>query len=265
MTAIALEPRAALRAVNSLEVKIVTAEDEATDSLLWEQAARVVDCLESGMSQRKVAAGWINPRTGRSYSAQHVNNVKAVFVKYTGQDITFRTAYWRVANPAPHGTLSESHEWYTPEKYITAARTVLGAIDLDPASCAQANRTVRAITYYDKKVDGLSRPWNGRIWLNPPWGKWTAPFVGRLLEEFRAGRVSAAVLLVNAHSTDAEWFRPLWDLPTCFTDHRIDYDSDDEKDTSSTHGSVFAYCGAKETLFAKTFAPFGAIVRRWKP
>lgn len=62
----------------------------------------------------------------------------------------------------------KSFEHYTPVEYIEAARYVLGRIDLDPASCARANETVRASTYYTKEDDGLTQTWFGNVYLNPP-------------------------------------------------------------------------------------------------
>lgn len=159
---------------------------------------------------------------------------------------------------------SESDDWYTPATYVEAARAVLGEIDLDPASCDIANRTVRAAKYYSIDHDGLAHPWAGRVWLSPPYGSLAGAFVGRLVTEYAEGRVSAAVVLVNAHSTDASWFQPLWDHPLCFTNHRIDFIPPPGRPKSgSTHGSVFAYLGPHPSLFAKCFHGFGAVVRRW--
>ena len=56
---------------------------------------------------------------------------------------------------------SKDEEWYTPAKYIEAARGVLGAIDLNPASRLAANEIVQAAKFYSKQQDGLSLPWCG--------------------------------------------------------------------------------------------------------
>jgi hypothetical protein len=96
---------------------------------------------------------------------------------------------------------SLNHERYTPAKYLEPAREVLGGIDLDPASCEEANKTVGATTFFDKTRDGLLQEWWGRVWLNPPYGDLAGAFIDKLSEERAAGRVTAAICLVNAHSS----------------------------------------------------------------
>lgn len=161
-------------------------------------------------------------------------------------------------------TQSLTNEWYTPAEYIETARRVLGGFDLDPASCAEANETVRASRYYSEDNSGLDHdPWKGRVWLNPPYGRLAGAFVIRCAEQYQAGNVTAAVILVNAHSTDTAWFRPLWDGTLCFTHGRLNFAGGTAKRGGSTHGSVFAYLGSDPSTFAEHFAQFGAIVRRW--
>ena len=70
-------------------------------------------------------------------------------------------------------------EHYTPGTYIATARYVLGGIDLDPASSAEANDTVQAQTYYTAADDGLDLPWFGRVFVNPPGDK-----SGKLVKAF---------------------------------------------------------------------------------
>ena len=98
----------------------------------------------------------------------------------------------------PMGGVStrSSAEVYTPAPIIDAARVLMGGIDLDPASCADANGTVRADTYYTKEDDGLSLPWYGRVWCNPPYGGGGLRlFAERLLTELEAGTVERAMFL----------------------------------------------------------------------
>lgn len=78
----------------------------------------------------------------------------------------------RAAKKAPPANVrhsKESVEWFTPEKLVAAEREVMGEIDLDPLSCAVANKVVKATAIFTRRDDGLA-PWNvwrGRLHVNP--------------------------------------------------------------------------------------------------
>ena len=74
---------------------------------------------------------------------------------------------------------STTAEHYTPEFIADRVRLVMGGIHLDPASCHEANLTVRATRYFSKDDDGLSRPWTGSVFCNPPGDK-----SGKLIQKF---------------------------------------------------------------------------------
>lgn len=65
---------------------------------------------------------------------------------------------------------SDTNEHYTPADIVEAARTTLGAFDLDPASCGAANQHVQAAKFYTKEDNGYMKFWEGRVFLNPPGG-----------------------------------------------------------------------------------------------
>lgn len=163
---------------------------------------------------------------------------------------------------------SQSNEWYTPTRYIEAVRQVLGAIDLDPASCEIANKIIRATRIHTVDDDGFSQSWQGRVFLNPPYGRdeedsnqarWSA----RLVDEYQAGNVKAAILLVNA-VTGEKWFSRLWDFPVCFTDHRIKFYNMDGEYNQPTHSNAFVYMGDDAGLFARVFCEIGVVVKRFE-
>lgn len=171
----------------------------------------------------------------------------------------------RMGNARQALSSSESSEWYTPAKYIEAARELMGAIDLDPASCEQANQTVCAERYYSAADDGLAQQWRGRVWLNPPYGRdstgessqgvWSQ----HLAEEYEAGRVSEGVLLVNA-VTGCRWFAPLWRRPICFVYGRIGFTRPSGVALSPIHGNVLVYFGTQVARFVEMFSGLGRCV-----
>lgn len=110
-------------------------------------------------------------------------------------------------------------EWYTPSPIIEAARAVMGGIDLDPASSPAANETVGAAEFFTVAADGLSRPWHGRVWLNPPFSD-NARFIPKLVREYQAGRVTEACVITFA-SLDTEWARLLMAYPRWYPVGRV--------------------------------------------
>ena len=157
------------------------------------------------------------------------------------------------------------HEWYTPVEYIAAARDVMGGIDLDPASCEVAQATVQARQFFSKEQDGLAQPWQGRVWLNPPFeAAVIAPFVAKLIADYQAGAVQQAVILTDA-ATDTRWFHDLADMALCFcfTKGRIKFTSPLSDSQAPQRGQLFTYLG-RDTKgfdrFKQRFADIGLVV-----
>jgi hypothetical protein len=85
--------------LNRLERSILAAEDSAEDAR-WLQAEEIVRRLGRGETKREVAVSWINGRTGKPYSQEHVSRVASIWVKYgpvnPGLRPTFSNAYAEV-------------------------------------------------------------------------------------------------------------------------------------------------------------------------
>lgn len=176
---------------------------------------------------------------------------------------------WRILGMEQAANFSsESVEWYTPPRYIEAVRSVLGEIDLDPASSALANKTVGAKAFYALKDDGLAKAWRGRVFLNPPYGRtaagdsMAAAFCGKAISEHRSGRVPECVILVNSVHSQA-WQAPLYDFVICLVDHRIQFcAADGEENKSPTFQNLFAYLGPNEGRFSEVFGALGYVMKR---
>jgi hypothetical protein len=154
--------------------------------------------------------------------------------------------------------LSTHNEYHIPKKYVEEARKVMGRIDLDPASCAAANKTVKAKKFYTAKDKGETQPWEGCLFINPPYGGEQAKFVKKLMAEMNSGKVQEAIILLSARCTETNWFQPLWDGLLCFTDHRLSFNNMAE----GFMGSVFVYFGPNRAKFIKSFKQFGTIVEK---
>jgi len=160
----------------------------------------------------------------------------------------------------------KSEEYYTPPEYVEAAREVMGAIDLDPASCETAQEWIWATQFYTREDDGLQHEWEGRIWLNPPYSKTNGKsnqgtWSQKLIDEYRSGRVSEAILLVKA-ALGYKWFEDFWcDFPVCFARERLSFiKADGSSDGQSKQGTAFFYFGENIECFREIFSQFGRVI-----
>jgi ParB family chromosome partitioning protein len=159
---------------------------------------------------------------------------------------------------------SGNNEWYTPEQFITAARAVMGSIDLDPASSALANETVKATTYYTAEDDGLSQEWQGNVWMNPPYSTdMIGRFVDKLVDSVEAGSVTQAIVLVN-NATETAWFGKIVSMASAvvFPSSRIKYLRPDGAKGSPLQGQAVLYIGRRSDIFLEAFGGcgWGAII-----
>lgn len=91
-------------------------------------------------------------------------------------------------------------EWLTPPELIKS----LGEFDLDP--CAPINRPWEmAKRHFTIMDNGLSQPWEGRVWLNPPYGRETFKWIERLSEHPDGG-----IALIFARTDTKGFHREIW-------------------------------------------------------
>lgn len=165
---------------------------------------------------------------------------------------------------APHvSNNSGNNEWYTPPEYLEAAHAVMGGIDTDPASCDLANKHVKAAEYFSVDDDGLSQEWTGRAWMNPPYsGDLIGRFIDRMVDQYRRGNVTEAIVLVN-NATETAWFQTLAAQADaiCFPKGRIKYlDSTGKPANTPLQGQAFIYLGPQKKAFHRVFSAFGFVV-----
>lgn len=229
------------------------------------EAAR--ELIEDGMSQRKAALALGVDQKTVSNDMREENS----------SNRTGRTSIDRVLidsseeNSSPEKDEQPAHhlarntgnnEWYTPAEDIERARKVLGKIELDPASSDIAQETVKAGRFFTKEQDGLQQEWTGKVWLNPPYAKGDIePFVAKLVAEYQAGHVKAAIMLTN-NSADTEWFHKAAAHAgaICLTRGRIKFEDPNSARNAPLQGQAFFYFGPNVKKFVSLYAPTGVVL-----
>ena len=103
---------------------------------------------------------------------------------------------------------SSTDEWPTPRAFFDACAVEFGGFDLDPCATAE---NAKAVNFYTRADDGLSRVWWGRVWMNPPYGRTIGAWMRKAWQESQRETiegipdVSLVVCLVPARTDTAWW------------------------------------------------------------
>ena len=94
----------------------------------------------------------------------------------------------------------ENDLWLTPPAILHA----LGTFDLDPCACPEPRPWPTAKRHIVLPEDGLAAEWEGRVWMNPPYGD----KVDRWME--RMARHNHGTALIFARTETEVWEKTIW-------------------------------------------------------
>lgn len=158
---------------------------------------------------------------------------------------------------------SGNNEWYTPPAFIAAARVAMGTIHTDPASSAIANKMVQAEKFFTADDSGLTQPWSGNVWMNPPYAQpLVAQFAEAVSDKFDKKEIKAACVLVN-NATETAWFQRMLASAgaVCFLRGRVRFlDPSGEPSGAPLQGQAVIYMGKDPLRFARGFGELGVVM-----
>jgi hypothetical protein len=129
----------------------------------------------------------------------------------------------------------QNDEWLTPPEIVQA----LSPFDLDP--CSPINRPWdTARIHYTIADNGLWLPWEGRVWMNPPYGRETELWLEKLAAH------GNGIALIFARTETRMFFKHVWPVANAvlFIEGRLHFyyvDGSRAKENSGGPSMLIAY------------------------
>ena len=178
---------------------------------------------------------------------------------------------------------ARSCQWQTPPSFLALVKAVFQGqgIDLDPCSCLEAQERVQARKNFTLVEDGLSQQWQGRVFVNPPFGKeggqsLSGAFFEKAAAEYISGNASEVLLLLKA-AIGYAWFSPALAWPRAWLHARVAFVLHVAKPTNfvagesmsslesgdvgtcNPHGRIVVYMGPHNQRFSDVFQHVASI------
>jgi site-specific DNA-methyltransferase (adenine-specific) len=96
---------------------------------------------------------------------------------------------------------SKSSEWETPQEFFDRLDEEFD-FDFDPCATAE---NAKCIWYCNREVNGLSKRWFNRVFMNPPYGRGIGRWVEKAYRESQQPYCDVVVGLIPSRTDTAWW------------------------------------------------------------
>lgn len=135
------------------------------------------------------------------------------------------------------GDRAGSYEWATPQAVFDKINRRWGPFTLDAAATWENAKCDR---FFTKEHDALQYPWEGRVYVNPPYGRELEKWVFKAAAEVGfVGSADCVVMLIPAR-TDTRWWHQIvmpFAYRVMFCKGRIRFEQEG-KDNAATFANV---------------------------
>jgi len=160
---------------------------------------------------------------------------------------------------------ADKDDWCTPPRVYEPLWETCG-IDMDP--CAGDYQTLARINI-DEDQDGLTTPWEGVVYCNPPYSE-KSRWIERAIDQYQNNRTVEMVFLLLPDSTDVKswWHGQLAEHSrwTLFYEGRVKFIDPvrEEQMGSPPHGSALCILGEPSPATLRRLSEEGDLVERPK-
>lgn len=152
-------------------------------------------------------------------------------------------------------TSQETDEWSSPRELVEPLAKAIGGFDLDPSSGAE--KSPFADNTYTEAENGLKQPWEGNVWVNPPYsemGNWTE----KTITEAQREETDTICYLSKGDSSTDWWQSAAGEANLlCAIDHRLQFGDGENSAPFASHIFVF---GNVQCELANELANQGALL-----
>ncbi|BAU13772.1 hypothetical protein LEP3755_43130 [Leptolyngbya sp. NIES-3755] len=155
---------------------------------------------------------------------------------------------------------SNDNEHYTPHDLLyRVLRFYDDLIDLDPCCNDRENPHTPSRQQFTIEDDGLSQPWHGKVFVNPPYGNALKDWANKVAIEYESGNAQQILFLVPSR-TDTQWYKRLSEYPRCNIHGRLKFLNAKNKGNAAPFPSVLFYLGKRKSRFREYFELIGEVI-----